>query len=921
MSRAFERFVLALAAVLFCLSATVHAGGSLVVRGATLLPMSADLPERIENGVLVIRDGRVVAVGDSSLELPADLPVVDMPGTVIMPGMIAANTTLAGRHSGDESISGLYHAVDSFDRFRNYRSLLEAGITAVHLDPGDHRLVSGAGAVVRLSGHWNERVLNAASDVTVNLSSIARNPPNVVNQLSRPSANNLIEPAQPQRPSSRMEEWLALRNAIEESKSEGVSAHLVALRRLWESELPLRVQAGDSTDALRAVEMIARSERAGYVVGSFDLDSPVPMFAATGTPLVYGLSVPVRGSASDLGQRESSQDADLSLLNGLGDGLALSVARGVPLSDLRLAAATATRSGLDRSLVLRALTANPASILGVADQIGSLTPGRLADFIVWSDDPLATTATVNRVYMNGQLAYRSTSGGSVVVRAGTVWAGPNEYLHDAEVLVTDGRIVEVGRRVARPRGAEVINAGPDGFVVPGFIDGRGHLGLQGDRAAPNTNIDLSALVGVPGAAERRVASSGVTSVMLSPYGIGRTGSRMSAIKSYGEGRADRVVRSSAGVMLDVTGSDPISIERQIEQRLGPARQYDARWKKYEQDLAEWEKAQAEGRAKPAAQPRVVQEQAAEQPRTDPITGTWSMRATAEVFPEPISGDVALKLNGKEFEGRATAPEAAAVEHRIVGTLDGNTISGRIEIDTGGFGTPTFTGTLDGDDRMSGTITLGPITAEFNGERTSREEVQFRVTRRRATDESGRPKPPAIDEALEPWRPVLAGRAPLVVAASTALEIDRVVSTVVDKHKLKLVLIGAEFADVHAGRLASAGVGVLLPSNFIRNRRDNDRVHLASELSQAGVHVAFQSGAEDGARNLGLIAVYAVEQGMSPEDALSALTLGPARMFGLEDRIGSIAPGMDADLVIYDGHPMDATSRVRRVLIQGQEVGR
>ena len=193
-------------------------------------------------------------------------------------------------------------------------------------------------------------------------------------------------------------------------------------------------------------------------------------------------------------------------------------------------------------------------------------------------------------------------------------------------------------------------------------------------------------------------------------------------------------------------------------------------------------------------------------------------------------------------------------------------------------------------------------------------------RRRATGEDGRPKPPPIDEALEPWRPVLAKQIPLVVGASTAIEIDRVVSTVVDKHKLRLVLVGAEFADVHAERLASADVGVLLPGTFIR-RRGNDDLHLASVLSRAGVDVAFQSEAEDGARNLGLVAVYAVEQGMSPEAALEALTAAPARMYGLDDRIGAIRPGLDGDLVIFDGHPLDAAARVLRVLIHGEEVRR
>ncbi|MFI4855090.1 MAG: amidohydrolase family protein [Phycisphaerales bacterium JB065] len=920
MPRAFLRMLTCVWAVLGALlvSTPAMAGGSMAITGARILPMSERGPAVIENGVVIVRDGVIVSVGDASTRIPSDLPVIDLNGATIMPGMVIADTGLAGRHAGDQSISGLYHAIDAFNRFGDYRPLLAQGITTVHMNPGDHRLVSGAGAVVRLSGAWKDRVLNAASDITVNLSNAARNPPKLLDPLKKPSADNMIVPAQPQAPSSRMEEWPTLHEAIENASEDSVSAHLMAFGRLWEAGLPLRFQAEDALDAANAVKILDRAERDGYVVGSFDLDTAASILDASGVSLVYGLAMPVRTSARDLGDRESLSDPDLSKLARFDrDRLALSVGQGVSLNDLRLAAAFAMRDGLDHDTVLRALTVNPARILGVSDRVGSIAPGRLADLVVYSDDPLNPTAAVQRVYMDGRLAYKAEHSGSVVVRAGTVWTGTGDYLSDAEVLVRDGKIVEVGHRVARPKGTVVLDAGPGSFVTPGFVDGRGHLGLDGDRAATGTNLDLSDLIGVPGASERRVANAGVTSVLLSPYSFGRSGSRISAIKSFGEGREDRVVRSSAAVAMDISGSDPITIERQIDQRLGQARQYDEKWKKYENDLAEWKKAAAEGKAKKPAEPKVVVDEAQDKPKTDPITGTWEMRAESDMLPEPIEGEIALKLSGSNFEGRATSPEAAEVEHKIVGTIDGNTISGTIEIDTGGFGTPTFTGTL-GEGTMEGTISLGPISATFSGERTSTEEVQFRVTRRRATGDDGRPKPPPIDESLEPFRPIFAGDAPLIVGANTPLEIDAVVSAVVDKHKLRLVLLGAEYADVRTERLASAGVGVILsPSMTVR--RGDDELHMPTVLSGAGIPVAFQSDAEDGARNLVRTAIFAVQQGMSPQAAMEALTINPATIFGLEGRIGSIAPGLDGDLVIYDGHPLDAATRVQRVLINGEEV--
>jgi imidazolonepropionase-like amidohydrolase len=61
--------------------------------------------------------------------------------------------------------------------------------------------------------------------------------------------------------------------------------------------------------------------------------------------------------------------------------------------------------------------------------------------------------------------------------------------------------------------------------------------------------------------------------------------------------------------------------------------------------------------------------------------------------------------------------------------------------------------------------------------------------------------------------------------------------------------------------------------------------------------------------------------MAPADALRAITLHPARVLGLEDRIGSLAPGKDADLVLWEGDPLDVRHRALRVWQEGREVMR
>ncbi len=69
----------------------------------------------------------------------------------------------------------------------------------------------------------------------------------------------------------------------------------------------------------------------------------------------------------------------------------------------------------------------------------------------------------------------------------------------------------------------------------------------------------------------------------------------------------------------------------------------------------------------------------------------------------------------------------------------------------------------------------------------------------------------------------------------------------------------------------------------------------------------------------MTAALAVRYGMSPEGALRALTLAPAEVAGVADRVGSIQPGKDADLVVVTGDPLDLSSRVDEVILEGEVV--
>lgn len=281
--------------------------------------------------------------------------------------------------------------------------------------------------------------------------------------------------------------------------------------------------------------------------------------------------------------------------------------------------------------------------------------------------------------------------------------------------------------------------------------------------------------------------------------------------------------------------------------------------------------------------------------------------------------MSLTLTGSQVEGRVIEPEVP-IDHRIVGTLDGSTIEAEIEVDGDLPDVPKIKAELTGEDEMAGTISVMGFSIDFVASRTSKEAVEFKVERRRRKSKDGKPSPPAVDPALEPIRMLLEGKIPAVVRVSGTPQIERVIEFFREKEKLSLVLIEGDGSRLIPEKMVEKEVGLVLPVKITEQVRGRE-YNASDHLSRAGVSVAFQSNAGDGARNLPMNAREAVERGLAPDAALEALTRSAARLMQIDDRVGAIEVGRDADLLIFDGHPFESGSRLERVLVNGEEVQR
>ncbi len=147
--------------------------------------------------------------------------------------------------------------------------------------------------------------------------------------------------------------------------------------------------------------------------------------------------------------------------------------------------------------------------------------------------------------------------------------------------------------------------------------------------------------------------------------------------------------------------------------------------------------------------------------------------------------------------------------------------------------------------------------------------------------------------------------------------------IVDEFNLRAVLVGCAEGYKIPGEIARRNIPVVITPFGVGPRRMETKALTQSNaaiLHQAGVKVAIKADESLGIgsiRELPLLAALAVKGGLDRETALRAITLNAAEILDISDRIGSLEPGKDADLVIFDGDPLDYRTRVKQVFVNGE----
>jgi len=367
----------------------------------------------IENGCVLIENGKIVSVG-AHLDAPSDAEVIDAQGRIVAPGFVEAHCHVGLHEEGigfegqdyNEACDPVTPQMRGIDGIQPdceaFRLARENGITTAVTGPGSANVVGGTFVAVKTCGKRVDKMV-IKNPVAMKIA-FGENPKRVYN-------------GQNKSPKTRMGTAALLRELLFKAKryQTEVDAALIdpdlkapafdmkldAMLPVMRREIPLKAHAHRADDIFTAIR-IARE---------FDLDVTLDHcseghliadeLAEEQLPAFVGPTLTSK-SKYEL-QNKSFETPRVLAEHGLKFGI-ITDAPVIPLQYLPLCAGLAIKAGLDYETAWRAVTIDPATLVGIGDRVGSLEPGKDADVVIYNGDPLRDIGyTVYRTIIDGKV--------------------------------------------------------------------------------------------------------------------------------------------------------------------------------------------------------------------------------------------------------------------------------------------------------------------------------------------------------------------------------------------------------------------------------------------------------------------------------------------------------------------------------------
>lgn len=356
------------------------------------------------DGTVVLTDGRIAALGEK-VKVPKGHEIVDAEGAWVLPGFIDAHVHLGVHEEGEgwagqdtnemtNPVMAAARALDAINPMdKGFDDALAGGVTTVNVNPGSGNPIGGLTVAIKTWGRVvDEMVLRSPSGLKA---ALGENPKRVYGE-------------QKKTPSTRLGTALTIRQAFTEARNHGAKRDaepdLVhdALLLVLNREIPWRQHCHRADDIATALRM---AEEFGYeLVLDHGTESwkIADLVASRGVPVLYG---PLIVSRSKVEVRDRIPAAPGILTRAGVDVSIITDHPVVPIEFLITQAALAVREGMTPADALRAITLNPATVMGVAERVGSLEQGKDADVVLWSGDPLDIRNRVLRTWVSGREVY------------------------------------------------------------------------------------------------------------------------------------------------------------------------------------------------------------------------------------------------------------------------------------------------------------------------------------------------------------------------------------------------------------------------------------------------------------------------------------------------------------------------------------
>ena len=373
---------------------------NVAITGAHVVPVTADPFE----GTVVLTDGRIAALGPD-VAVPDGHEVVDAAGAWVLPGLVDAHVHLGVWEEGEgwagddvnemtDPVMAGARALDAINPLeRGFEDAVAGGVTSVNVNPGSGNPIGGLTVAIKTWGRVvDEMVLRSPSGLKA---ALGENPKKVYG-------------TQKKTPSTRLGTALVIRKAFTDARNHGAKddaeGNLVneALLKVLNREIPWRQHCHRADDIATALRM---ADEFGYeLVLDHGTESwkIADLIGARGVPVLYGPLIVTR-SKVEVRDRTLAAPGILDRA-----GVPVSIITDHPvvgIEHLALQAALAHREGMDADAALRAITINPARVMGVADRIGSLEEGKDADVVLWTGNPLEVASKVLRTWISGEQVY------------------------------------------------------------------------------------------------------------------------------------------------------------------------------------------------------------------------------------------------------------------------------------------------------------------------------------------------------------------------------------------------------------------------------------------------------------------------------------------------------------------------------------